>query len=90
MGAPSLSLSLIHICFIKIYDQKDGFQLEKLQDMTKENSHAYERAFFDSIFLTETVVREEGMKNEDVRKGLASAKSMLRNYFNRDPKKRCV
>ena len=74
--------------FIKIYDEKDGFQLEKLKDMTKENSHAYERAFFDSIFLYETIVREEGMKNEEVRRGLASAKSMLRNYFNKDPKKR--
>ena len=74
--------------FIKIYDLKDGFQLEKLQDMTKENSHAYERVFFDSIFIRETTVTEEGMKNEDVRRGLANAKSMLRSYFNKDPKKR--
>lgn len=74
--------------FLKIHDDKEGFKLEKLQDMTKENSKAYERVFFAAIFTKGDIVSEEDLKNETVAKGLNNAKLMLKNSFAKDPKKR--
>ena len=50
--------------------------------MTREQS-CHERAFFDSIFLYETIVREEGMKNEEVRRGFAKAKYAAELFYQR-------
>lgn len=74
--------------FLRIYDYPEGFKLEKLQDMDKTNSRAYERVFFDAIFQDGDMVGEEDLKCDHVHRGLENAKSMLRNSFIRNPKRR--
>ncbi len=73
--------------FIKIYDLEKGFQLEKLKEMTEDNSQAYEREFFQAIFWDKTVVSEEDLKCTRVQNSLARTKTMIKQSFDK-PEKR--
>lgn len=74
--------------FLLIHDEKSGFRLEKLKEMDQDNSHGYERVFFNAIFATGNIVEESDLKNTKVSEALANAKHMLKNSFYRNPKKR--
>lgn len=73
--------------FIKIYDLESGFQLEKLKDMTEDNSQGYEREFFQAIFMNKTKVSEEDLKCTRVQNSLAKTKTMIKQSFDK-PEKR--
>ncbi|MEG0526676.1 MAG: DUF2207 domain-containing protein [Longicatena sp.] len=74
--------------FLKIHDVEGSFKLEKLKEMDKENSKAYERKFFDAIFKKNTIVSESEMTGLKVGEALQSSKSMLTNYFHSSKKRR--
>lgn len=74
--------------FLLIHDEKKGFTLEKVKEMTAENSKEYERVFFDAIFKEKNAVNEDDMKAQKVGNALQNAKTMLHYYFNRNAKRR--
>jgi len=68
--------------YLKIHDDgKGNLSLEKIKDMEKEDTKAYERTFFQAIFKQKDYVTEKDLKKDDVARGLTNAQSKVSQYF---------
>ena len=66
---------------LRIHDQKDGFQLEKLKDLP-EDAKPYEKDFFQALFAKKDLVDKDDLMDQKVSSGLNKSKRKLSNYFN--------
>lgn len=66
--------------YIKIYDQKDGFQLEKIKSLPVD-AKEYEKEFFYALFSKKDLVDKEDLMNQQVSNALNRSKHKLSSYF---------
>lgn len=74
--------------YIKIYDEKEGFTLEKVKELSESDSLDYERIFFNALFEKEEKVTSKDLKTERVGLAIRDAKRKLKSSFYDHPNRR--
>lgn len=72
--------------YLIIHDNKEGFELEKINEID-ENAPYYERKFFESFFSSGNRVNEEQLKKQKMGNNIATARMGLSKYFTSDKKR---